>query len=92
MDRAGYDLIAECSGHARHIQLKGSYRGSRTAVQKVYLSLAEKPSGCVVWVYFDPNSLELGPFLYFGGEPGRKLPNIDSFKTAKHSKANAQGV
>ena len=92
VDRAGYDLIAECNGHVRHIQLKGSYRGSRTAVQKVHLSLAEKPSGCVVWVYFDPNSLELGPFLYFGGEPGRKLPDIDSFKTAKHSKGNAQGV
>ena len=54
--------------------------------------LVEKPSGCVVWVYFDPNSLELGPFLYFGGEPGRKLPDIDSRKTAKHSKGNAQGV
>ena len=92
MDRAGYDLLAECNGHVRHIQLKGSYCGSRTAVQKVHLSLAEKPSGCVVWVYFDPNSLELGPFLYFGGEPGRKLPDIDSRKTAKHSKGNAQGV
>lgn len=92
VDRAGYDLIAECNGHVRHIQLKGSFRGARTAIQKVSLSLAKKPSGCVVWVYFDPESLELGPFLFFGGEPGEKLPDIESLRTARHAKGNAQGV
>ena len=45
VDRAGYDLIAECSGHVRHIQLKGSYRGSRTAVQKVHLLSGGKAIG-----------------------------------------------
>ena len=92
VDRAGYDLIAECNGHVRHIQLKASYRDSKTATQKVSLLLTEKPSGCVVWVYFDPDSLELGPFLYFGGEPGKRLPDLDSFRIAKHTKANAHGV
>lgn len=92
VDRAGYDVIAECNGHVRHIQLKSSYRGSRTATQKVSLSLARKPSGCVVWVYFDSESLELGPFLYFGGEPGEKLPDLEAFRIAKHAKGNAQGV
>ena len=92
VDRAGYDLIAECNGHVRHIQLKASFRGAKTATQKVHLSLAEKPSGCVVWVYFDPDSLELGPFLYFGDAPGKRLPDIESFKIAKHTKGNGQGV
>jgi len=92
VDRAGYDLIAECNGHVRHIQLKGSYRGSRTAVQKASLFLARKPSGCVVWVYFDSESLELGPFLYFGGAPGEKMPDLEAFRIAKHAKGNAQGV
>ena len=91
VDRAGYDLIAECNGHVRHIQLKSSHRGARTATQKVSLSLADKPSGCVVWVYFDPDSLELGPFLCFGAEPGEKLPDLDAFKIAKHTKGNAKG-
>lgn len=78
--------------HVRHIQLKASFRGSKIAKQKVHLSLAEKPSGCVVWVYFDPDSFELGPFLYFGDAPGKRLPDIESFKIAKHTKGNAQGV
>ena len=92
VDRAGYDLIAECNGHVRHIQMKGAYRGSKTASQKVQPSLAEKPSGCVLWVFFDQESFELGPFFYLGGKPGGKLPDLDSFKTAKHTKGNAQGV
>ena len=92
VDRAGYDLIAECNGHIRHIQFKGAFRGSMAASQNVQLTLAEKPSGCVVWVFFDQESLALGPFLYFGGKPGKKLLDLDSFKTAKHTKANAQGV
>lgn len=86
--RAGCDLIAECNGHVRHIQLKASIRGSRTSRQTVNLLLAEKPSGCVVWVHFDPESLELGPFLSFGGNPGQNLPPLDSHKTAP----DAQGV
>ena len=42
-------------------------------------------------VYFDECSLELGPFLYFGRMPGEALPDINSFKVAKHTKGNAKG-
>ncbi len=45
-----------------------------------------------MWVYFDSETLELGPFLYFGGKPGEKLPNLESFRVAKHAKGNAKGV
>ena len=33
VDRGGYDLIAELGGCLRHIQIKGSVRGSTTARQ-----------------------------------------------------------
>ena len=92
VDRAGYDLIVECNGHIRHVQLKGAHLGAKAARQSVQISLEAKPSGCVVWVFFDPESLELGPFMFFGGEPGKRLPSLNSFKTAKHAKGNAQGV
>ena len=79
VDRTGYDRLAECRGVIRHIQLKSAYRGSTSASQKVHVALAQKPSGCVVWVYFNEDTLELGPFLYFGGVPGDPIPDIDSF-------------
>ncbi|WP_252274007.1 hypothetical protein [Pseudomonas subflava] len=92
VDRSGYDLIAEANGYIRHIQLKASFTGSVTSQQKIHVSLAKKPSGCVVLVYFDKDTLELGPFLYYGAAPGQPLPSLESFKVARHTKGNAEGV
>lgn len=92
VDNGGYDLVLGCGTVTRHIQLKSSYRDSSTQTQNLNIRLADKPSGCVVWMYFHPESLELGPYLWFGGAPGVPLPDIRSFPVAKHTKANAQGV
>ena len=79
-------------GIIRHIQLKASYRGASTSSQKVQLSLGSKQSGCVIWMQFDPDTLDLGPFLWFGGEPGLPLEDISGKQVAKHTKGNAEGV
>jgi hypothetical protein len=92
VDRSGYDLIAEANGVIRHIQLKATFYGSTTATHKLHVSLAKKPSGCVVLVYFDSETLELGPFYYFGADPGQPLPCLDELKIAKHTKGNASGL
>lgn len=92
VDNAGYDLVLSHRGIIRHIQLKASYALARTAHQTVHLALAEKPSGCVIWLRFDPETLALGPFLWLGGRPGEPLPDIGSMPVAKHAKGNAQGV
>ena len=91
VDNQGYDLIAEENGFIRHIQLKAAKLSATTPSQKVHLALAKKPSGCVVWVYFNEQTLELGPFLFFGSEAGKSLPDISNLKIAKHTKANAKG-
>lgn len=92
VDSGGYDVVISCQETIRHIQLKASYKGSATSEQKVQRSLGTKPSGCVVWMQFNPKSLNLGPFYWFGGSPGQPLPNIANKKVAKHTKGNAQGV
>lgn len=91
-DAGGYDIVVEVGSIARHVQLKSSARGSTTSKQKINLALGTKRSGCVVWVMFDPSTLELGPFLWFGGTPGMPLPDITAFPIAKHTKGNAKGV
>ena len=91
VDRSGYDLVAEHGRCLRHIQLKAARKDAKTAKQKVHVSLAKKPSGCVVWAFLDDDSLSLGPFLFFGGEPGQRLPDLKSFSVSKHTKGNAQG-
>lgn len=91
VDNSGYDLIIEANGVLRHVQLKAAFDGAKTARQNVHVSLTRKPSGCVVWVYFNQDTLELGPFLFFGGKPGEPLPDISSHKIAKHTKGDAGG-
>jgi len=92
VDSGGYDVVISCGGIIRYIQLKASYKGATTSEQKVQLSLRTKPGGCVIWIQFDPDTLDLGPFYWFGGEPGLHFPDISSKKVAKHTKSNAEGV
>lgn len=92
VDSGGYDLVIACNKIIRHIQLKSSHSGATTARQTVHVRLAEKPSGCVVWMVFHPDTLALGPFFWFGGQPGEPLPDIRALPVAKHTKGNAQGV
>lgn len=91
VDNSGYDLIIESNGILRHIQLKATFIGAKTARQNIHLSLASKPSGCIVWIYFNKDTLELGPFLFFGGKPGAPLSDISNYKVAKHTKGDAGG-
>lgn len=92
VDCHGYDVIAEENGIVRHIQLKASHSRAKAAYQKVHIELRAKPSGCIVWIFFDSESLSLGPFLYFGGKPGAPLPDLSGYRVAKHTKGNSDGV
>ncbi len=90
-DAGGYDLVVGLGSVQRHIQFKSSQRTSRTAEVTLSMRLAEKQSGCVVWVVVD-DKLNLDHFLWFGGEPGEPLPMIDDLPVAKNVRANALGV
>lgn len=92
VDDGGYDLVLEVNSVVRHIQLKGTFLGSKTRRFKVNSGLASKPSGCVIVLVFDPKTLELGPFLWYGARPGKPLPSIEKFPIAKHTKGNAEGL
>ena len=54
----------------RHVQLKSSHRRAKTSEVRINTALKRKRSGSVVWIQFDPATMELGPFLWFGGQPG----------------------
>ncbi len=88
VDRKGYDIIAERGSVIRHVQLKTSRKGGKAYRQKVHTALAEKVSGCVVWIVFDEETLELGPFWFFGGNAGEALPSLERMKIARHTKRN----
>ncbi len=92
VDNAGYDVVLTARGVTRHVQLKSSFRGSTTSQQTLQIALGEKPGGCVLWVFFDRETLALGPFYWFGGAPGERLPDLTGFRVARHTKGDSSGV
>lgn len=92
IDRSGHDVVLEAYGVTRHVQLKSSSHTATNPAQKVHVGLCGKPSGCVIWTRFDRSTMKLGPFFFFGAEPGLSLPSLDGFKTAKHTKGDKDGV
>ncbi|MDA7492635.1 DUF429 domain-containing protein [bacterium] len=95
IDASGYDIVFECNRIIRHVQLKTSTIHSKTSRQEVNIALADKPSGCVIWIIRTEDSEDCRMSLtyrFFGGVPGQPLPSLDSFSTAKHTKGNKDGV
>jgi hypothetical protein len=91
VDAAGYDLVLSLGKVIRHVQLKTSMLGGKTARQPIQESLGTHPSGCVVWIVLNED-LTFDHFRWLGGEAGQPLTDLTHFKRAKHSRANAQGV
>jgi hypothetical protein len=91
IDASGYDLVLECNGVLRHVQFKSSHRDASTREVTVHVNLVKKPSGCVIWIVFDADTLKLGPFLWFGAPPGQPLPTLADFPVAHHVKGNRAG-
>jgi len=95
IDASGYDLVLECNNVLRHVQLKTSLVDGKAKKQKVNVTLATKPSGCVVWIvrHEDCSSARIKlSYKFYGGSAGEPLPSLSAFPTATHTKPNAQGI
>lgn len=90
VDKGGYDVVVECNRILRHIQLKTSHQAAATAQVSININLAHRPSGCVVWTIFNADTLELGPFLWFGAPAGEPLPDL-GHRMGKHTKGDRTG-
>ena len=88
VDSGGYDLALEFRGLTRHMQLKSSFTGARRSEVTASVKLLERPSACILWIFFDPDTLSLGPFLWFGRAAGARMPPLGE-KIARHTKPNA---
>ena len=91
VDDGGYDLVFEANSIVRHVQLKATFRGSKVRRFPINIGLSQKPSGCVIILLFENDTLKLGPFLWLGGLPAQPLPDINIFPMGKHTKGNSQG-
>jgi hypothetical protein len=88
-DAHGYDLILSRGHLVRHIQFK---TGTQNRPLKVSVSsgLADKPSGCIIWIKVD-DDLEMGPYFWFGSSPGKPLPDVSAYPFPKRPTHNSKG-
>lgn len=94
VDAFGHDVVLECGQVLRHVQFKARRIASATSTYKINTRLAERPSGCVIWIGWSrrPNANRVDiEYRWLGGKPGEPLPDLGN-TVAKHSKANAEGV
>ena len=56
----------------------------------VNIALAAKPSGCVIWIRFNPATMVLGPYLWFGGTCGERLPDLGD-RVSRQPRADSTG-
>ena len=89
-DAHGYDLVMARGPVVRHIQFK---TGTTRKPAKVSLArvLAEKPSGCAIWMRLDQD-LSMGPYFWFGGSPGQPLPAINGYPNTLRPTRNKEGL
>jgi hypothetical protein len=91
VDKDGYDVLLEAGSIQRHTQLKVKIADGKRSDISVHTRLAARPSGCVVWLTYDPATRGFCDIRWFGAEPGEPLPDLGT-KVAKHSRANSHGI
>jgi hypothetical protein len=94
VDAFGHDVVLECGNVLRHVQIKSRRLTAKTTRYKVNTKLAERPSGCVVWIGWErePETRRFRmEYRWFGGLPREPLPDLGE-RVARHSKGNAAGV
>ena len=92
VDRSGYDVVITVDDLMRYIQLKSLSTGSTTREWSVSELLAQRPGGCVIVVVVDRYTLNIEQYLFFGGNPGQRLPDISEAKQAKRVTFDAAGT
>lgn len=89
-DAGGYDLVMSRGKVVRHIQFKTSKIGGKRRSITASVKLMDKPSGCIIWLFVDPN-LNIKSYRWYGNAPGIALNDISGFPTAKHTKGDSNG-
>ena len=89
-DAQGHDVVLEAAGTTRHVQLKATMAGGARRHVDINVKLRAKPSGCVAWLTYDPATLAITGYRWFGDEPGAPLPDLGN-KVTRHTRGNQDG-
>lgn len=87
IDSFGYDIVISANGKTRHIQLKSLHFGGTTSHFKINERLSKKEGGCVIIQEYSESKSNIAVVYHLF-----EATDLESYKTAKHTKANAEGI
>ena len=90
-DAGGHDLVITVNGVTRHIQLKATNLSGKRTSWDASRRLADQPSGCVVVLHVDDQSLQVHQYGLFAGPPGCPLPDPTGARGSKSAKGGTMG-
>lgn len=79
------------AAYRRHVQIKTASLSASTDKQTIHIVLADKPSGCVACIQFDPVTPAFGLFLFSSIAAGSPLPPLEGLRMTRHAKGDAAG-
>lgn len=90
LDDAGYDMVFDCAGTIKLIQIKTMVQGGSTSSWKVKKDFLERDQAIVIVIIYDIDKWEIKSFLCCS--PKRKKVDVQNLSPAKHAKCNADGI
>lgn len=91
VDDSGFDLVASLGNVVRHIQLKATNKGGRAQSISAHVALASAQGGCIVWMSYDKETLDISHYHFFGAAAGEAMGDISTRKAAMTQRRDING-
>lgn len=90
LDDAGYDMVLDCAGTIKLIQIKTMVQGGSTSSWKVKKDFLERDQAIVIVIIYDIDKWEIKSFLCCSSK--KEKVDVQNLPSAKHTKCNADGI
>jgi hypothetical protein len=92
VDDSGFDLVASLGNVVRHIQLKGTHTTGRARSVSAHVALSAAQGGCIVWVAYSAETLQIQDYRFFGLAAGEAIADISHLPAAMTQRRDIHGL
>ena len=92
VDDSGFDLVASLGSVIRHIQLKATHTGGRAQSISAHVALASAQGGCIVWMFYNAETLDIEHYRFFGLLAGETMADISHLPAALTHRRDIKGL
>ena len=91
VDDSGFDLVARSGDVTRHIQLKATHTDGKAKRISAHADLASAQGGCIVWMSYDAETLDIRDYRFFGQAAGQTIADISLLPATRTTRRDIHG-